>query len=172
MINTKDKIDKPIKRPNENEYMVSMSDTIFKAIIQHPKFRRLLSLIMSDMINLSPSFIAENLIFINTELPVENKKEKKKITDILAKVDGSTINIEANRFLKSSTSAKNNLYHHKLAYSHYFSGENLDDSEVIQINFNAKENKNKWLKTFNRTIQRISEAIGSKFPTLDLSACS
>lgn len=78
MINTKDKIDKPIKRPNENEYMVSMSDTIFKAIIQHPKFRRLLSLIMSDMINLSPSFIAENLIFINTELPVENKKEKKK----------------------------------------------------------------------------------------------
>lgn len=88
------------------------------------------------MINLSPSFIAKNLIFINTELPIENKKEKKKITDILAKVDGSTINIEANRFLKSSTSTKNNIYHHKLAYSHYFSGENIDNSEVIQINFN------------------------------------
>ena len=149
MINTKDKIDKPIKRPNENEYMVSMSDTIFKAIIQHPKFRRLLSLIISDMINLSPSFVAENLIFINTELPVENKKEKKKITDILAKVDGSTINIEANRFLKSSTSAKNNLYHHKLAYSHYFSGENLDNSEVIQINFNMiKKYGNKLFTSF------------------------
>ena len=93
MINTKEKFDKPTKRPNENEYMVSMSDTIFKAIIQHPHFRRLLSLILSDMINLSPTFIAQNLIFINTELPVENKKEKKKITDILAKVDGTTINI-------------------------------------------------------------------------------
>lgn len=136
MIKVKEKFDKPVKRPNESEYMISMSDTIFKAIIQHPKFRRLLSLIMSDMINLSPSFIAKNLIFINTELPIENKKEKKKITDILAKVDGSTINIEANRFLKSSTSAKNNIYHHKLAYSHYFSGENIDNSEVIQINFN------------------------------------
>ena len=136
MINTKEKINKPTKRPNENEYMVSMSDTIFKAIIQHPHFRRLLSLILSDMINLSPTFIAQNLIFINTELPVENKKEKKKITDILAKVDGTTINIEANRFLKSSTSTKNNLYHHKLVYSHYLSGENIDNSEVIQINFN------------------------------------
>ena len=88
------------------------------------------------MINLSPTFIAENLIFINTELPVENKKEKKKITDILAKVDGTTINIEANRFLKSSSSAKNNLYHHKLTYSHYLSGEDVDNSEVVQINFN------------------------------------
>ena len=136
MINTKEKTDKPTKRPNKNEYMISMSDTIFKAIIQHPHFKRLLSLILSDMINLSPTFIAENLIFINTELPVENKKEKKKITDILAKVDGTTINIEANRFLKSSSSAKNNLYHHKLAYSHYLSGEDVDNSEVVQINFN------------------------------------
>ena len=136
MINTKEKTDKPTKRPNKNEYMISMSDTIFKAIIQHPHFKRLLSLILSDMINLSPTFIAENLIFINTELPVENKKEKKKITDILAKVDGTTINIEANRFLKSSSSAKNNLYHHKLTYSHYLSGEDVDNSEVVQINFN------------------------------------
>ena len=136
MINTKEKTDKPTKRPNKNEYMISMPDTIFKAIIQHPHFKRLLSLILSDMINLSPTFIAENLIFINTELPVENKKEKKKITDILAKVDGTTINIEANRFLKSSSSAKNNLYHHKLTYSHYLSGEDVDNSEVVQINFN------------------------------------
>ena len=136
MINTKEKTDKPTKRPNKNEYMISMSDTIFKAIIQHSHFKRLLSLILSDMINLSPTFIAENLIFINTELPVENKKEKKKITDILAKVDGTTINIEANRFLKSSSSAKNNLYHHKLTYSHYLSGEDVDNSEVVQINFN------------------------------------
>ena len=136
MINTKERTDKPTKRPNKNEYMISMSDTIFKAIIQHPHFKRLLSLILSDMINLSPTFIAENLIFINTELPVENKKEKKKITDILAKVDGTTINIEANRFLKSSSSAKNNLYHHKLTYSHYLSGEDVDNSEVVQINFN------------------------------------
>ena len=44
MIKVKEKLDKPVKRPNESEYMISMSDTIFKAIIQHPKFRRLLSL--------------------------------------------------------------------------------------------------------------------------------
>lgn len=137
MTKIKEKSDKPIRKTNKDEYMISMSDTIFKAIIQHPRFKRLLSIIMSDMINLSPSFIAENLIFINTELPVENKSEKKKITDILAQVDGSTINIEANRFLKTSSSAKNNLYHHKIAYSKYLSGQDIDNSEVIQINFNT-----------------------------------
>ena len=72
MINTKEKFDKPTKRPNENEYMVSMSDTIFKAIIQHPHFRRLLSLILSDMINLSLD--EYNKIKFNKE----NKKQNRK----------------------------------------------------------------------------------------------
>lgn len=128
--------DKPVKRPNEYEYMSSMADPIFKAIIQHPKFRRLFSLIISEVTTYSPKFVYDNLVFVNTELPVENKDERRKITDILAKVNGSTINIEANRFLKASTISKNNLYHHKLAYDKYKSGDEIDDSEVIQLNFN------------------------------------
>lgn len=126
-----------IKRPNKDEYMISMSDVIFKAIIQDQKFRRLLSLILSEVTNYSPSFIYDNLIFVNTELPVENKNERQKITDILATVDGGVINIEANRFLNKSTSSKNNLYHHKIAYDRYLKGMKIDDCEIIQINFNT-----------------------------------
>ena len=33
--------------------------------------------------------------------------------------------------------AKNNLYHHKIAYDRYLSGGELDNSEVFQLNFNV-----------------------------------
>lgn len=138
-----------LKRPNKDEYMISMSDTIFKAIIQNPKFRRLLSLILSEVTNYSPSFIYENLIFVNTELPIENKEERKKITDILATVDGGVINIEANRFLNKSISSKNNLYHHKIAYDKYLKGKEINECEIIQINFNTvKRFGDKLFNTF------------------------
>ena len=128
-------LEKPVR--DENKYMNSMYDRIFKSIVQNRNFRRLLSLIVSEVTNFSPSFIYENLVFVNTELPIENKSEKVMITDILAYVDGSIINIEANKILKSSVISKNNLYHHKIAYEQYRRGEDADDIETIQINFNT-----------------------------------
>ena len=58
------------------------------------------------------------------------------ITDILAYVDGSIINIEANKFFKLSSIGKNNLYHHKIAYEQYKRGKDVDDTVTLQINFN------------------------------------
>ena len=132
-----EKTDKPIKRPNDKEYMVSMADCVFKSIIQDLKFRRLLSLIIEEVTNYSHKFVYDNLKFINTELPVSNAFERKKVTDILAEINGNTLNIEANRSLKKSQIIKNNLYHHKIAIEQYNSGEKLDDCEVLQINFNT-----------------------------------
>ncbi len=132
-----EKTDKPIKRPNDKEYMISMADCVFKSIIQDLKFRRLLSLIIEEVTNYSHKFVYDNLKFINTELPVSNAFERKKVTDILAEINGTTLNIEANRSLKKSQIIKNNLYHHKIAIEQYNSGEKLDDCEVLQINFNT-----------------------------------
>ena len=132
-----EKTDKPIKRPNDKEYMISMADCVFKSIIQDLKFRRLLSLIIEEVTNYSHKFVYDNLKFINTELPVSNAFERKKVTDILAEINGNTLNIEANRSLKKSQIIKNNLYHHKIAIEQYNSGEKLDDCEVLQINFNT-----------------------------------
>ena len=120
-----------------DKLMSSMFDPIFKSIVQNPDFRSLLSLIISHVTVYSPGYIYENLVFANTELPVENKKERRKITDILAKVEGTIINIEANRTTKASMIAKNNLYHHKLAYDRYLAGGKIDNTEVFQLNFNV-----------------------------------
>ena len=65
-------------RKNTDELITSMFDPIFKSIIRHPDFRKLLSLIISHVTIYSPSYIYENLVFANTELPIENYKERKK----------------------------------------------------------------------------------------------
>ena len=122
---------------NPDTLMNSMYDPIFKSIVQNPDFRSLLSLIISHVTVYSPGYIYENLVFANTELPVENYKERKKITDIIVKVEGTIINIEANKNAKASMVAKNNLYHHKIAYDRYLSGMAMDNSEVFQLNFNV-----------------------------------
>ena len=109
--------------PNEerdiDKLMNSMFDPIFKSIVQNSNFRSLLSLIISYVTVYSPGYVYENLIFANTELSIENYKERKKITDIIVKVEGTIINIEANKSAKASMVAKNNLYHHKIAYDRY-----------------------------------------------------
>ena len=125
-------------RKNPDTLMNSMFDPIFKSIVQNPDFKKLLSLIISHVTVYSPSYIYENLVFANTELPVENYKERKKITDIIIKVEGTIINIEANRSAEASMIAKNNLYHHKIAYDRYLSGALVDNSEIFQLNFNVK----------------------------------
>lgn len=127
-------LEKPVI--DENKYMNSMYDRIFKSIVQNPNFRKLLSLIISEVTDFSASFIYENLVFVNTELPIENKGDRGMITDILAYVDGSIINIEANKFFKLSSIGKNNLYHHKIAYEQYKRGKDVDDTVTLQINFN------------------------------------
>ncbi len=125
-------------RKNPDILMSSMFDPIFKSIVQNLDFRKLLSLIISHVTVYSPSYIYENLVFANTELPIENYKERKKITDIIVEVEGTIINIEANRSAEASMVAKNNLYHHKIAYDRYLSGVLVDNSEVFQLNFNVK----------------------------------
>ena len=82
--------------------MNSMYDRIFKAIIQHLKFRKILSMIISNVTLYSESYIYENLKFLNPELPVENAQERNKITDILVSIKGNIINIEANRSAQAS----------------------------------------------------------------------
>lgn len=128
---------KPKTNKNKDTLMSSMFDPIFKSIIQNPKFRRPLSYIISLVTVYSPGYIYENLLFANSELPIENYKERKKITDIIAKVEGTVINIEANKSAKASMIAQNNLYHHKIAYDRYLSGGRVDNSEVLQLNFNV-----------------------------------
>ena len=125
------------KRKNSDELIDSLYDKAFKAIVQNPDFRKSLCEVISYMTTYSVDYLYNNLRFVNTELPVENIKERNKIADIIAKVEGTTINLESNRSLPVSKISKNNLYHHKIAYSQYLQGEKVEDNDIIQINFNA-----------------------------------
>ena len=116
-----------------------MFDPIFKSLFQNINFRNTLSYFLSTLTKYSKNYIYEHLIFLNTEIPIENFEEKKMIADLIVKIDEDIINIEANRNNNKSTSLKNNNYHHKLAYEKTHVGEDFDNGDVIQININSKK---------------------------------
>ena len=120
-----------VKIKNEDKIMPTMFDPIFKSLFQNKNFRKTLSYFLSKLTEYSESYIYENLVFLNTEIPIENYKEKKKIIDLIIKIDADTINIEANRNNNKSTILKNNSYHHRLAYEKFHSGGDFDDGDVL-----------------------------------------
>ena len=122
-----------------NRLIPTMFDPVFKSLFQNKNFRKTLSYFLSILTKYSESYIYENLTFLNTEIPIENYSEKKKITDLIIKIDEDIINIEANRNNNKSTILKNNSYHHKLAYEKNHAGPDLNGGDVLQININSKK---------------------------------
>ena len=123
----------------KNRLIPTMFDPVFKSLFQNKKFRKTLSYFLSKLTKYSESYIYENLTFLNTEIPIENYDEKKKIADLIIKIDEDIINIEANRNNNKSTILKNNSYHHKLAYEKNHAGQDLNNGDVLQININSKK---------------------------------
>ena len=79
----------------------------------------------------------KNIIIQNNELPLSNAKERKKISDFIAKIDKSLINFEMNSEYYDGLLIRNQAYLGKLE------GESLNASEsfsnmqrFLQVNFN------------------------------------
>ena len=123
----------------KNRLIPTMFDPVFKSLFQNKNFRKTLSYFLSKLTKYSENYIYEHLIFLNPEIPIENYDEKKKITDLIIKIDEDIINIEANRNNNKSTILKNNSYHHKLAYEKNHTGQDLNSGDVLQININSKK---------------------------------
>ena len=123
----------------KNRLIPTMFDPVFKSLFQNKEFRKTLSYFLSRLTKYSESYIYEHLTFLNTEIPIENYEEKKKIADLIIKIDEDIINIEANRNNNKSTILKNNSYHHKLAYEKNHAGQDLNNGDVLQININSKK---------------------------------
>ena len=66
-----------VKIKNEDKIIPTMFDPIFKSLFQNKNFRKTLSYFLSKLTEYSESYIYENLVFLNTEIPIENYKEKK-----------------------------------------------------------------------------------------------
>ena len=109
------------------------TDTMFKIIMTSCK--SYLTFLISEFTNTNES--VRNIIIQNNELPLSNAKERKKISDFIAKVDKSLINFEMNSEYFDGLLIRNQAYLGKLE------GESLNASEsfsnmqrFLQVNFN------------------------------------
>lgn len=129
-----EKIKKELKE--KEEVIPAINDSVFKSLLQSKECRKVLSFIISYVVDLNEEYVLENINFKNVELTKENRYEKGKITDLLIEITGTIINLEMNREIMEGTIIKNNGYHHKLAGQNLLSGEKYEDvKRIIQINF-------------------------------------
>ena len=111
------------------------TDTMFKIVMISCK--SYLTFLISEFININESDLVKKIIIQNNELPLSNAKERKKISDFIAKVDKSLINFEMNSEYFDGLLIRNQAYLGKIE------GESLNVSEdysnmqrFLQVNFN------------------------------------
>ena len=118
----------------KGEVLPATKDVVFKNVMMNSKI--FLSIILEYFLGIDKKIIIENMRLENTELPVSNVKEQRKVTDIIVRVGRNVLNLEMNAKNYSGLVDRNVRYITK-AYSEVaFSGEDYEDVNMaIQINF-------------------------------------
>ena len=139
-IDLDEKISSRLSRLRDNlikngEVIPGTTDTMFKIVMISCK--SYLTFLISEFININESDLVKKIIIQNNELPLSNVKERKKISDFIAKVDKSLINFEMNSEYFDGLLIRNQAYLGKIE------GESLNVSEdysnmqrFLQVNFN------------------------------------
>ncbi len=134
MINLKEAIELREKLIRKGEVLPATEDIIFKNLIM--RSREFLIIILEHFLGIDKEIIRKNLHLENTTLPVSNAKEKKKVTDIIVRVEKNVVNLEMNASYYKGLINRNIDYILKGKTEANFSGENYDDNYIgIQINF-------------------------------------
>ncbi len=109
-------------------------DVMFKSIMQDKSCREYLIDIIYNCTKLPKEFIRKNIIMTNSELPVENFSERRKITDLVIEIGNNIINLEMNCFYYNGLIERNEMYLNELRKLKYnFEYDNFP--RIIQINF-------------------------------------
>ena len=118
----------------KGEVLPATEDIIFKNVMMtRPGF---LSIILEYFLGIDREIIKKNMRLENTSLPVNNAKEKKKVTDIIVRVGINVINLEMNAECYEGLIDRNVKYAASLLNDVTFRGEDYDNKHiVIQINF-------------------------------------
>ena len=134
MINLKEAIKLRDELIRNGEVLPATQDVVFKNLImESPKY---LVIILEHFLGIDREIIIKNMHLENTELPVSNAKEKKKVTDIIVRVERNVVNLEMNASYYKGLINKNIDYILKGKTEANFSGESYNDSYIgIQINF-------------------------------------
>ena len=134
MINLKEAIKLRGELIRKGEVLPATEDIVFKNLMLRSKL--FLSIILEYFLGIDRKVIIENMYLENTELPVSNAKEKKKVTDIVVRVKKNVVNLEMNAKYYDGLINRNIDYILKGKSEANFSGESYDDSYIgIQINF-------------------------------------
>ena len=116
------------------EVLPATKDVVFKNLMINSHL--FLSIILEHFLGIDRKIIKNNMRIENTVLPVSNAKEKKKVTDIIVRVEKNVVNLEMNASYYEGLINRNIDYILKAKTEANFSGENYDDNYIgIQINF-------------------------------------
>ena len=134
MINLKEAIKLREELIRKGEVLPATEDVVFKNLImESPNY---LIIILEYFLGIDKEIIRKNMHLENTILPVSNAKEKKKVTDIIVRVERNVVNLEMNASYYEGLINRNIDYILKGKTEANFSGENYDDDYIgIQINF-------------------------------------
>ena len=134
MINLKEAIKLREELIRKGEVLPATEDVVFNNLImESPNY---LIIILEYFLGIDKEIIRKNMHLENTILPVSNAKEKKKVTDIIVRVERNVVNLEMNASYYEGLINRNIDYILKGKTEANFSGENYDDDYIgIQINF-------------------------------------
>ena len=122
----------------EKVWINGTSDIMFKTLLRNN--RRYLSYIGRKITGIEESIIYNSLKYSPVEFKIENKNEKKKISDLIIEIDMHIINLEMNKKMNESIKNRNTAYIDKINIEQYKAKENYKNSKkVIQINFNEQK---------------------------------
>ena len=125
-------------------------DYVFKELVKDKNCRKWLAEIISDVTGLDYEILVKNIVIKDSRLDVDNKNEKKNVSDILIEVEKNYINLEMNNNYYEGLIMRNNAYHASILKSVYKKDTDyLDIEKIIQINFN-NYNKNNSDKIVNK----------------------
>ena len=134
MINLKEVIKLRDELIRKGEVLPATEGVVFKNLIMES--REFLIIILEHFLGINKEVIRKNMHLENTVLPVSNVKEKKKVTDIIVRVENKVVNLEMNASYYKGLINRNIDYILKGKTEANFSGENYDDNYIgIQINF-------------------------------------
>ena len=134
MINLKEAIKLRDELIRKGEVLPATEDVVFKNLIMES--REFLIIILEHFLGIDKEIIRNNMHLENTTLPVSNAKEKKKVTDIIVRVENKVVNLEMNASYYKGLVNRNIDYILKGKTEANFSGENYDNNYIgIQINF-------------------------------------
>ncbi len=151
----------------EEKYYTLKCDRLFKSAIVDNNDYTIMNNILSDILDRE----VQVKRYYNSELKVKNKKNKENRLDVVLETeDGTFISLEVNGNYDNPTKRRNYIY-----YSMLYSGLPLRGSkkgetkEVIQINLNYNERKNKPLKEEYLIMNREGNILIQNFKIINVN---